>query len=112
MNAVIAVAERTEIRGEILNVGGEREVSIRQLAELILELTGSRSEIVHVSYGEAYEPGFEDILRRLPNSEKLRALTAWRPTYALEETLRTIIDHEAAKLESVPALARAAATGD
>lgn len=108
VDAVVAVAEQPSISGEILNVGGEREISILTLAQLIRELTGSGSEIVRVSYDEAYEPGFEDIPRRLPDSTKLRALTSWRPKFTLEQTLEAMIEQQ----ESTrPSAARAVAAG-
>lgn len=111
--AVVAVAENPSISGETLNVGGEREISVRELAELVLELTGSSSEIVHVPYEVAYEPGFEDIPRRFPNTTRLRALTSWRPRYTLEQTLRDLIEYETAALETpAESLTGAVATGD
>jgi UDP-glucose 4-epimerase len=96
VDAVIAVAERPAISGQVLNLGGEREISIMALAGLIRELTGSASEIVRVSYDDAYEPGFEDVPRRYPDTAKLRALTGWRPRFTLEQTLEAIVELETA----------------
>ena len=96
VEAIVAVAEDSRISGEVLNVGGGREISILALAELIRNLAGSDSEIIRVPYHQAYEPGFEDIPRRLPDTAKLRALTGWRPRYHLVQTLEAMIEHEAA----------------
>lgn len=104
--AVALVAETKSISGEILNVGGGREITIEALARLVRELAGSRSEIRRIPYDEAYEPGFEDIARRLPDAAKLEALTGWRPRRSLEQTLLSIIAHQAAPLARSMAVAR------
>ncbi len=106
VSAVVAVAETPCISGEVLNVGGEREITMLELARLVRRMTGSASEIVRIPYDQAYEPGFEDIPRRVPDCAKVQALTGWRPRHSLEQTLHAILDCEAAK---APVLARAAA---
>lgn len=83
--------ETPEARGELFNVGSDHEISINQLAETILRVTGSKSEIHHISYAEAYESGFEDMARRVPNLAKIRELIGYRPRHALEDTLRDVV---------------------
>lgn len=83
--------------GQVVNVGASNEITILELARLVLELTGSRSEIRMVPYSEAYEPGFEDIVKRVPDTTRLQGLTGWRPNWGLKETLQAIIDDERAK---------------
>jgi UDP-glucose 4-epimerase len=77
--------------GEVFNVGHQDEVSIDDLAGRVLELTGSRSEIVHVPYDVAYERGFEDMRRRVPDVSKLRRFVGYTPDTPLDEALRHII---------------------
>ena len=64
------------------------------LAELVRELTGSRSPIVTIPYAEAYAPGFEDMQRRVPDTSRVRALLGWQPRLSLQETLQSVIAYE------------------
>jgi len=80
--------------GKVFNLGAEEEVSIRQLAERIRTLVGSTSPIKLVSYEEAYEEGFEDMLRRVPDTRKARELIGFRPTKTLDDILRDVIAYE------------------
>ena len=77
--------------GDVFNVGNPEEISIRALAELVREVTGSRSDIVTVPYERAYAAGFEDMPRRLPDISKIHALTGWRPTLALRDVLDRVV---------------------
>jgi len=96
--------------GQVVNIGSSREISILELAQLVLELTGSRSEIRMVPYSEAYEPGFEDIVKRVPDTQRIEGLVGWRPSISLEQTLEAIIENERTKL--APAVDQLAAAGD
>jgi len=78
--------------GDVFNVGAQNETSIRGLAELVIELTGSSSGIRYVPYEEAYEPGFEDMERRLPDISKIRAVTGWEPTRSLRDIVNDVVD--------------------
>ena len=73
--------------GEVVNVGNTEEISIEALAQKVKERTGSSSPIEYVPYDQAYEPGFEDMMRRVPAVEKLQALTGFRPTTPLNEII-------------------------
>jgi len=84
---------REEALGEVFNIGGDQEVSIRDLAELVRDLVNSNSEITMVPYDDAYEPGFEDMTRRVPNTDKLRALTGWEPEKSLQDIISDVIEH-------------------
>ena len=77
--------------GEIYNLGSTVEISINQLAQLVLEATSSPSRIVHVPYDQAYEPGFEDMLRRLPDISKAQAAFGFQPRYGLCHILADVI---------------------
>jgi UDP-glucose 4-epimerase len=80
--------ERAE--GQAFNIGGEEEVSIRELAERVIQVTGSSSRIEYVSYEDAYPAGFEETMRRVPDTTKLRTLTGWKPKYSLDEIIKDI----------------------
>ena len=73
--------------GEVINVGSTEEISIEGLAQRVKERTGSSSPIDFVPYDKAYEPGFEDMMRRVPSVEKLHALTGFRPKTSLNEII-------------------------
>lgn len=82
--------------GQVFNIGGTREVSMNDLARLVIEMTGSSSRVTHVPYDQAYEEGFEDMLRRVPDISKIHALTGWEPEITLEDTIGDVIAHEEA----------------
>jgi UDP-glucose 4-epimerase len=80
--------------GEVYNIGNDQEITISQLAERVRGLTGSESEIVYVPYDEAYETGFEDMQRRIPDTTKLRELIGWRPTRTLDDILGDVLAYQ------------------
>jgi len=86
----------------VVNIGNTEEISIGDLARTVRERTGSSSEITYVPYDQAYEPGFEDMMRRVPSVEKLHALTGFRPQTKLGE----IIDRVAHYLGEKKAVSR------
>jgi UDP-glucose 4-epimerase len=73
--------------GEVVNVGNTEEISIEGLAQKVRQRTGSSSPIEYVPYDQAYEPGFEDMMRRVPSVEKLQSLTGFRPATPLSEII-------------------------
>jgi UDP-glucose 4-epimerase len=75
-------------RGQIFNIGSSEEITILDLAKLVIATLGSNSRIEHIPYAQAYTPGFEDMRRRKPSLEKLAAVTAFRPATTLKETIR------------------------
>jgi len=84
-------------RGQVFNVGSDQEISILGLAARVKALTGSASAVKLVSYEDAYTEGFEDMFRRVPCTDKLRALLDWAPGRALDDILRDVIAHETAR---------------
>ena len=92
--------------GEVVNVGNTEEISIEALARLVKERTRSSSSIEFIPYDQAYEPGFEDMMRRVPSVDKLQALTGFRPQIPLNE----IIDRVTAYFQSKSEPAHHAAT--
>jgi UDP-glucose 4-epimerase len=94
VNAMIALIQHRQAYGEVFNIGHSKEISIYELAVLIKTLTGSPSEIHLVPYEQAYEAGFEDMHRRMPDIAKLQRLIGYEPTLDLGEILRRIISFE------------------
>jgi UDP-glucose 4-epimerase len=93
VRAVVTLGQEPRALGEIFNVGSGEEISILDLARRILARTGSASPIRLVPYDEAYEAGFEDMRRRVPNTAKIQALVGWQPSVALDQTLDEVIAH-------------------
>ena len=88
VKATVALVETEQAVGQIYNIGSEEEITINALAEKVKERTSSSSEIVHIPYTEAYEMGFEDLRRRVPDTSRLQATIGFK----LETKLDTIID--------------------
>ena len=82
--------------GEVFNIGSTEEVTIRDLAERVRSRTKSSAEIVLVPYEEAYEQGFEDMQRRLPDIGKIERAIGWRPERTLDQILADVISHQQA----------------
>lgn len=89
---LVRLANDDRASGQVFNLGNPSEISIEDLAKLVIEVSGSVSKIGHVSYQEAYEPGFEDISRRVPDIGKVTALTGYQPRVALREALERTRD--------------------
>jgi UDP-glucose 4-epimerase len=90
---VADLAECEDAVGEILNIGSDVEVSIRGLAEKVKILTSSTSPIELVPYDRAYGPGFEDMMRRVPDLAKIRSLIGYQPRVDLDGIIRSVIDY-------------------
>jgi UDP-glucose 4-epimerase len=85
--------------GNVFNLGAMREVSILELAQRVITVTGSASEISLVPYDEAYTAGFEDMYRRVPDVTKLAQLIGWSPTRSLDDIIRDVVaDHERSRV--------------
>lgn len=78
----------------VFNIGGTREITIMDLARLVKDLTQSDSDVVLIPYSEAYAPGFEDMARRVPATDRIRNLVNWEPTISLETTIQDIATYE------------------
>src|SRR5258705_8289016 len=91
VGALIKLMDTTESIGQVFNIGSTEEISILQLAEKGKELTQSTSEIVVVPYDDAYEEGFEDMPRRVPDTTKINQLVGFKPEMTLNRILETVI---------------------
>jgi UDP-glucose 4-epimerase len=94
VGAMIKLIQHPSAYGEVFNVGHTKEISILDLAKLVKEMTHSSSEIVFVPYDQAYEEGFEDMQRRLPDLSKIERIIGYKPTMDLPDLLALIIAHE------------------
>ena len=92
--------------GEVFNVGTTTEVSMMGLAEKVRDAAGSSSEIRLVPYNEAYQAGFEDMMRRVPDVSKLERLTGFKPMTPLDEIIRDVVEDQRARIGTTLAGAR------
>jgi nucleoside-diphosphate-sugar epimerase len=91
VRAMVALIDEPRAVGQVFNIGNGKEISIHGLAVRIKEMTGSQSSIVMIPYDQAYEAGFEDMPRRVPDISKIRALIGYEPTVELDEILTRVI---------------------
>lgn len=101
VGALLKLLDEPSAVGEVFNIGSTEEVTIGGLASRVKELANSSSEIVYVPYAEAYEAGFEDMTRRVPDTSKINKLTGFQATTSLDDILRSVIEfHSGARSES------------
>jgi UDP-glucose 4-epimerase len=93
VGALVKLMDNSKSVGEVFNVGADHEITILDLAKRVKELTQSESEIVLVPYNEAYEEGFEDMPRRIPDIGKVNSLIGFRPEMSLDGILRSVIEY-------------------
>jgi UDP-glucose 4-epimerase len=91
VGGLIALSEHPEAFGRVFNLGGTEEISIGDLAERIIELAGSDSEVNYIPYDTAYEEGFEDMTRRVPNTDRARRLVGFEPSVGLDDIILSVI---------------------
>ena len=90
--ATIALAENPLAFGKVFNLGGTEEISIATLAERIIQVVGSNSKLTFTAYDIAYEEGFEDMARRVPNTDKARKLVGFEPSIGLDDIIRSVVE--------------------
>jgi UDP-glucose 4-epimerase len=100
VGALMALMENPKAVGQVFNIGSNQEITILDLAHRIKELTQSSSEIVFVPYDEAYEEGFEDMPRRIPDISKVGELVGFRPNMNLDGILKSVIDYQSGRREA------------
>jgi UDP-glucose 4-epimerase len=99
VKALVGLMQKEQAYGEVYNLGNDKEISIMDLAKTVHRMTGTRSEIVTVPYGEAYESGFEDMPKRIPALDKIHQLLGWRPSIDLEQALTDVIAYQSEREE-------------
>jgi len=100
VGALARLIEHPDAVGQIFNIGGEEEISIEDLARLVKSMTGSASPIRDIPYEEAYEEGFEDMQRRVPDISKVRNLVNFHTTHNTRQIVQSVIDGFAAPVKS------------
>lgn len=93
VGALVVLMQSPDAVGEVINIGNTQEVTMTDLAKRIRELCGSKSTIKYVPYDEAYESGFEDMRRRVPDLTKIRAMIGYEPKHSLDDILLQVIDY-------------------
>ena len=93
VRALADLLQTEETAGEVYNIGSDEEITIRDLASRVIEMTGSDSNISLIPYEEAYAPGFEDMRRRVPDLRKLRRAIGFSPSHDLESIIRSVTEH-------------------
>ena len=93
VRAMVALINEPAAVGQVFNIGNGKEITINALAAKVKTLTGSSSEIVRIPYDQAYEAGFEDMPRRVPDISKIRGLIGYEPTVELDEILTRVIEY-------------------
>jgi len=96
VDALARLAVEPRAVGEVFNIGNVGEISIAGLAERVKALTGSSSPVQLIPYDQAYEEGFEDMPRRVPDISKIRALIGFEPKLGLDDIIRTVVDAQRA----------------
>jgi UDP-glucose 4-epimerase len=97
VGALVKVMDHEQAVGQVFNIGSNHEISILELAQRVKELTNSTSEIVFVPYDEAYEEGFEDMPRRVPDVSKISDLVGFKPEMSLDGILESVIDYQSGR---------------
>jgi UDP-glucose 4-epimerase len=103
VGALTGLMDAQSASGEIFNVGSSERISIIKLAERVIALTGSTSEIRFIPYDRVYGQGIEDMLHRAPAIDKVRAAIGWTPQLDLDRILRDVVDHQGAATAATPA---------
>ncbi len=94
VGALTRISEKEEALGKVYNIGSNEEITILELAKKVKSITSSGSEIVFVPYDEAYEEGFEDMPRRVPDLSRIQSLIDYQPSKNLEQIVQSVIDYQ------------------
>ena len=90
VNAILRLVSSEKAIGEVFNIGGREEISIKNLALKVIDITKSESKVVFSPYSDSYEPGFEDMLRRVPDLAKIKSFIDWDPSFKLDEIIQDV----------------------
>ncbi|MDD3725991.1 MAG: GDP-mannose 4,6-dehydratase [Candidatus Ratteibacteria bacterium] len=92
VNGIIELIKKDEAYGDVFNMGSEEEITIKDLAETIKNITGSSSDIIFVNPQDIYSKGFEDMTKRVPDISKIRALTGFSPQFTIKDIIKDCIE--------------------
>jgi UDP-glucose 4-epimerase len=87
------LASNNESIGEVFNIGGKGEITILDLAKMVIKQTNSKSDIAFINYEDAYAVGFEDMARRVPDISKITSLTGWEPKINLKTIISNVANY-------------------
>jgi len=93
VDSLIRLMNNKKAIGEVFNIGSQEEITIEDLAKKIIEITRSKSKIIYIPYDKAYEEGFEDMQRRVPDTAKIRESVGFRPTAGLECIIKSVVEY-------------------
>jgi UDP-glucose 4-epimerase len=93
VGALLKLVNEPKAIGQVVNIGTTHEITIEELAKRVRELAGSTSDIRYIPYDQAYESGFEDMPRRVPDLTRIEGLIGYKPVYSLDEILVQVIDY-------------------
>ena len=97
VGALVKLSREPKAHGQVFNIGNDREITIEALARMIRDRINPAVKIEHIPYEKAYEAGFEDMLRRIPDLGKIKALIGYTPTLAVEQIVDRVIQFERAR---------------
>ena len=100
VDAVVALCNCEKAAGQVYNIGSNEEIAIEELADKIIEMTGSKSQKEFISYEEAYGRAIDDMMRRVPSLERINKAIGWEPKTSLDEMLRMVIESEKIKMKN------------
>jgi UDP-glucose 4-epimerase len=103
VGALVGVMDAEDTSGEIYNVGSQERIRILDLAQRVIQATGSTSDVEFLEYDRVYGQGIEDMLHRAPAIDKVRAAIGWSPQLDLERILNDVVDHQRATTAAAPA---------
>ncbi|MDO5581620.1 MAG: GDP-mannose 4,6-dehydratase [Planctomycetia bacterium] len=98
VRGLVSVQDHPEAIGKVINLGSNEEISMNELAEKVKKLVQASSSIVHVDYSQAYGPGFDDMMRRVPALDRAKDLLDWTPKIKLESIIRSVIEDKKTEL--------------
>jgi UDP-glucose 4-epimerase len=93
IKTLIKLMDNKDAVGQVFNIGSQEEISVENLAKKIIEITKSKSKLIYISYEKAYEEGFEDMQRRVPDTTKVKNLVGFKPTIDLEGTIKSVVEY-------------------
>jgi UDP-glucose 4-epimerase len=93
IKTLIKLMNNKDAVGQVFNIGSQEEISVENLAKKIIEITKSKSKLVYISYEKAYEEGFEDMQRRVPDTTKVNNLVGFKPTIDLEGIIKSVVEY-------------------
>jgi len=93
IKTLIKLMNNKDAIGQVFNIGSQEEISIENLAKKVIEITKSKSKLIYIPYDKAYEEGFEDMQRRVPDTSKVKKLVGFKPTFNLEGIIKSVVEY-------------------